>query len=342
MELASVRYPIIQAPMAGGVSNPTLASAVSNAGALGFLAGGYKSASQMREEILQMRKLTTQPFGVNVFVPGIDVVDTQAVANYAKLLKKTAQLLDVNVGEAKMDVDDEWEEKLEVLYEQRVPFVSFTFGCPSADVISRLRECGSCVMVTVTTPAEGILASDAGADVLVLQGIEAGGHRGSFLNSEEDDYSLATLLEVLQEEVRLPLVATGGIMHGLDISSLLEAGADAVQLGTAFLSCHESGANEVYKKALVDPQFDSTTVTRAFTGRRARGLTNAFILEHDSVAPAAYPHLHHMTKEIRKAAVDAKRPEFMSLWAGQRHELARDLPAARLVELLVKEAGFGW
>lgn len=337
-----LRFPIVQAPMAGGVSTPKLVAAVSQAGGLGFLAAGYKTADAMREEIRTVRTLTDEPFGVNLFVPSREDVDFEAVLQYRNRLEGEARRRGVELGEPVADEDD-WEAKLEVLLKEPVPVVSFTFGCPPPDVIDALKKRGSCVVVTVTTPQEAIAAHRAGADALCVQGVEAGGHRASFRNrlSAEEDYPLLVLLRLVRQEVPLPLLAAGGIMHGRHVAAVLAAGACAAQMGTAFLRCPESGAHPVHKAALVDPRFTSTALTRAFTGRRARGLVNRFMREHDAAAPAAYPHLHHLTQPLRRAAAQAGDPEDMALWAGQGFRLACEIPAAELVHQLMDEARQG-
>lgn len=336
--LNTISVPIIQAPMAGGVSTPALAAAVSNAGGLGFLAGGYKKAEEMREEIVAVRELTDKPFGVNVFVPSEEDVDENALLRYRQVLEKEAERFGVQLGEAKWD-DDDWEAKLAVLVEEKVPVVSFTFGCPSPDIIAKLKDNGSFVIVTVTSTEEALIAKQAGANALCVQGPEAGGHRASFRNNaaSHENASLLVLLQQIREAVDIPLIAAGGIMSGRDIAAVLAAGACAAQLGTAFLRCPESGANPLHKNALVDPNFQSTAVTRSFTGRFARGLVNRFLIEYDKLAPAAYPHIHHMTKQLRKAAAQANDPQVMSLWAGQGYRLAKDMPAGEIVRLLMEE-----
>lgn len=336
--LNTISVPIIQAPMAGGVSTPALAAAVSNAGGLGFLAGGYKKAEEMRKEIAAVRELTDKPFGVNVFVPSEEDVDENALLRYRQVLEKEAERFGVPLGEAKWD-DDDWEAKLAVLVEENVPVVSFTFGCPSPDIIAKLKDNGSFVIVTVTSTEEALIAKQTGANALCVQGPEAGGHRASFRNNaaSHENASLLVLLQQIREAVDIPLIAAGGIMRGSDIAAVLAAGACAAQLGTAFLRCPESGANPLHKNALVDPNFQSTAVTRAFTGRPARGLVNRFMLEYDKLAPAAYPHIHHMTKQLRKAAAQANDPQVMSLWAGQGYRLAKDMPAGEIVRLLMEE-----
>ncbi|MED4271654.1 nitronate monooxygenase, partial [Geobacillus stearothermophilus] len=233
---STLPIPIIQAPMAGGVSTPELAAAVSNAGGLGFLAGGYKTAEAMRKEIHELRTLTDRPFGVNVFVPGDKTVDEEAVERYRVALAAEAERLGASVGEPKWE-DDDWAAKLDVLLQERVPVVSFTFGCPDKEVIAALQKAGSFVMVTVTSREEACMAAEAGANALCVQGEEAGGHRASFGNDPKKDETLALfpLLAQVRTAVRIPLVAAGGIMDGRGIAAALKAGASAVQLGTAFL-----------------------------------------------------------------------------------------------------------
>lgn len=253
---STLPVPIIQAPMAGGVSTPELAAAVSNAGGLGFLAGGYQTAEMMRTEIHKLRTLTDRPFGVNVFVPGETTVDEETLSRYRAVLATEAERLGATVGEPKWD-DDDWEAKLDVLLKERVPVVSFTFGCPETAVITALQKAGAFVIVTVTSVEEAQIAAEAGANALCVQGAEAGGHRASFRNDPEKDevLTLFPLLADVHASVRLPLVAAGGIMDGYGIAAALQAGASAVQLGTAFLRCPESGAHPLHKQALVDPRF---------------------------------------------------------------------------------------
>ncbi|WP_396020849.1 nitronate monooxygenase [Bacillus sp. SD075] len=331
-----MKYPIIQAPMAGGASTPKLAASVSNAGGLGFLAAGYKTAEEMKDEIGQTRQLTERPFGVNVFVPSNEAVDEKILSAYREKIEKEAESVGTKIGKAVRD-DDDWENKLHVLKEARIAVVSFTFGCPTEEVIRELQDVGSLIAVTVTNLSEAKRAAGAGVDVLCVQGVEAGGHRASFENCTEDDYGLLVLIRIIKGELNLPIIAAGGLMHGKDIAAVLKAGATAAQLGTAFLRCPESGASPVHKAALGNPRFTQTAVTRAFSGRRARGLVNHFLTEYDSVAPVAYPYIHHMTKQMRKAAGQKNNPELMALWAGQGYKLSRELPATELVGLLVEE-----
>jgi nitronate monooxygenase len=336
--LESVAVPIVQAPMAGGVSTPELAAAVSEAGGLGFLAAGYLSVDRLREQIEEVRRLTEAPFGVNLFVPGEPAADPDAVTRYRDRLEAEAALYGATLGEPVAD-DDGWAEKLAVVRESRVPVVSFTFGCPSTATLSDLKRAASDVVVTVTSATEARLAVEAGADVLCVQGPEAGGHRGTFTNDHPaDDVSLLPLLRRVSAVVDVPLIATGGLSDGRDVAAVLSAGAHAAQLGTVFLPCPESGAHPLHKAALTDPSYPGTAVTRAFTGRPARGMVNRFMLDHSDAAPAAYPQVHHLTRGLRTAAAGAGDPAVMSLWAGQGHPFARAVPAGELLRSLAAEA----
>jgi len=324
--------PIVQAPMAGGGSTPELVAAVSNAGGLGFLAAGYLTASKVRDQIASTRELTDKPFGLNVFVPERSGVDAEAVARYAERLEAEAERYGVPLGDP-VGGDDDWDAKLDVLYEANVPVVSFTFGCPSREVIAQVKGHGSLVLVTVTSADEAREAVAAGADGLCVQGQEAGAHRGTFDNEGIDHTGLIPLLRKVSAAVDVPLVATGGLSSGADVAAVLAAGAVAAQLGTMFLPCRESGANPLHLAALAAGDVP-TTVTRAFTGRPARGLVNRFLTEHSDAAPAAYPQVHQLTRDLRRAGDQ----QAMSLWAGQSYEFARPVPAAELVRELAAGA----
>lgn len=332
-----LRHPIVLAPLAGGPATPALAAAVCEAGGLGFLAAGYLSADAMRADIGALRELTSAPFGVNLFVPGSPEVDERAVRSYVERLQADeAARFDTDVGEPHFD-DDDWEAKLAVLADERVPVVSFTFGCPPLDVISSLRAVGSEVWVTVTAPAEARIARDVGADALVLQGIEAGGHRASFADRDDaEGLSTLALLRLVATEIELPLVVAGGISDGAAVAAVLAAGAAAAQVGTAFLRAPEAGTNPAHRAALAAAT--PTALTRAFTGRLARGLVNRFLLEHSEAAPSAYPHIHHATAPLRAAARERGDPDGFNLWAGQTHHLAKEVPAAEIVRTLASEA----
>lgn len=334
------RYPIVQAPMAGGASCPQLAAAVGEAGGLGFLAAGYKTAGGMYQEIKQIRGLTDRPFGVNLFMPQPATADPSAVEVYSQQLAGEVSWYETPLGDPESGGDDGYEAKLAILRDDPVPVVSFTFGCPEPEVLASFARAGTATVVTVTTPDEALAAERAGADALCVQGVEAGGHQGTHRDDPATDgagIGLLTLITLIREAVRLPVIATGGLMRGDQIAAVLAAGASAAQLGTAFLVCPESGAHTLHKQAMTDPLFVRTELTRAFSGRPARGLVNRFMREHGPYAPAAYPQVHHLTSGLRKAAAKVGDAQGMSLWAGQGHRLARELPAGELVEALAAE-----
>jgi nitronate monooxygenase len=333
--LEQLRVPIVQAPLAGGPSTPELAAAVSNAGALGFVAAGYKTPEAMSEDVAATRALTGEPFGVNVFAVTPTEAPAPVLDEYAERVRKSTSGTGTEPGQPRSD-DDRFEEKCERLLADAVPLVSFTFGCPSRELVDRLHEGGTEVWVTVTDVEEARAASEAGADAVVAQGIEAGGHRASFDDSEGGDYGLLALIELLTAAVEVPLIASGGIASGRGVAAVLCAGARAAQLGSAFMRCPEAGTADVHRDALARP--GRTAVTRAFTGRSARGIVNRFLAEHTDDAPAAYPAVHHMTAPIRAEARKTGDAELLNLWAGQAHELAEDIPAADLVRKLDAEA----
>ena len=330
---AAIRHPIVQAPMAGGPSTPALAAAVSDAGGLGFLAAGYKTADVVERELAELRSLLpgSSPYGVNLFAPpghGAGVPDVPA---YAARLGAEVDRRGVGLGVARWD-DDAYEAKLDLLCETPVPVVSTTFGCPSADDVDRLHDAGSAVWVTVTTVAEARTSHHVGADALVLQGVEAGGHRGSFDDGAPGDLGLLTLLQLVDAALdgALPLVASGGLSSGRGIAAVLVAGAAAAQLGTAFMLCPEAGTSEAHR-AMIRRGDAPTALTRAFTGRTARGISNQFLRDHTSHAPSAYPEVHHLTAPLRAAARAEGDADGFHLWAGQAYPLAPSAPAAQVV-----------
>ena len=349
-----LEHPIVQAPLGGGASTPELAAAVCEAGGLGFLAAGYKPAATVRDDVAALRARTGRPFGVNVFAPPQPVPDPAAVEAFAALIGPAA-------GAPRHD-DDGWEEKLALVIELRVPVVSFSFGCPTRSEVRRLHEAGVAVWPTVTTPGEAVTARGAGADALVVQGAEAGGHRATFDDTAPVELGLLVALQLIAaglaargdvtatglggDDLRgaddrggpsaLPLIATGGIATGRGVAAVLAAGATAAQLGTAFMRCPEAGTAAVHREALTTQS--PTALTRAFTGRTARGIVNGFMRAHGDDAPVGYPDVHHITAPLRAAARDRGDPDELHLWAGQAHALAQELPAAELVRRFAADA----
>jgi nitronate monooxygenase len=329
-----LRRPLVVAPMAGGPSTSDLVIAAAGAGALGFLAAGYKTPAAMAAEIAAVRAGAAEPFGVNVFVPSAPSAEAGAIAGYLGSLRASGEAVGAPLGAATWD-DDAFEEKLAVLLADPPPVVSFTFGCPPPGMIAALRQAGAVVAVTVTSPGEAAAAAAAGADALCVQGYEAGAHRGGFGGdgTAGRDYGLLSLIGEIAAATPLPQIAAGGIMGPRQVDAVLAAGAAAAQCGTAFLRCPESGAHPVYKAALADPRYTTTALTRAFSGRWARGLVNQFIQRHTD-APAAYPEINNATRPLRAAAAARGDPERMSLWAGQGFRAATDGPAGEIIERL--------
>jgi nitronate monooxygenase len=323
-----LEIPIVGAPMGGGPSTPALAAAVSEAGGLGFLAAGYKSSAEVEREMAEVRAATARPFGVNVFVPAEPDVDEEAIAAYAATLTDEAERYGAEVGEPRWD-DDAWEAKLELLARERPGVVSFTFGCPDREVVAALHAADVSVWCTVTTAGEAGLAAAAGADALVVQGAEAGAHQGSFDDTDDPPIALLELLQLVRGATDLPLVAAGGVADGAGLAAALAAGASAAQIGTALLLTGEAGTSAPHRAALTGDA--PTVLTRAFTGRRARGIANRFIREHEPLAPRGYPQIHHLTAPIRAAARAAGDPDGINLWAGESYRRAEALPAAELV-----------
>ena len=248
--LEGLRHPIVLAPLAGGVTTPELVAAVGEAGGVGFIGAGYRTAADTAAQIDAVRALTAAPFGVNVFVPRRDPVNPAALAAYLASLAPEAERLGVAVGEPR-DEDDAWEAKISLLTEHPVPVVSFTFACPPAAVVAALRAAGSEVWVTVTSAAEARAAREAGAQALVCQGAEAGGHRGSWDDRDDaESLGLLALLRLVAAEVDLPLVAAGGIADGAAVAAVVAAGARAAQIGTAFLRAEEAGTTPAHRSAL--------------------------------------------------------------------------------------------
>jgi nitronate monooxygenase len=333
-------HPIVQAPMGGGPSTPALAAAVSGAGGLGFLAAGYKSIEAVHADVDELRSLVPAgvPFGINLFAPPGHGAGAAQVAAYSDTLRAEAERSGTVLGEPHWD-DDRYGEKLDLVCAERIPVVSFTFGCPSARDVRRLHDAGAAVWVTVTTADEARAAHATGVDGLIAQGVEAGGHRGAFDDARPGDLGLLALLQLVRGAVgdATPRIATGGIATGRGVAAVLVAGAAAAQLGTAFMLCPEAATAPAHRSAIQDSHAD-TALTRAFTGRTARGIINRFLCEHSQTAPSAYPEVHHLTAPLRVAARQRGDAESFHLWAGQTYPLAEAMPAAELVVQLANEA----
>jgi len=314
---------VVLAPLAGGPSTPELAAAVANAGGLGFVAGGYLEPGAFAERLRRARELTDGVLGANLFVLVEPRLDHAALAAYAAQLEREG----FELGEPRFD-DDAFAEKAEVALASDVEVISTTFGPPPRELVLDAHSAGKAVYATVSTVVDATDALDRRVDALVLQGVEAGGHRGAYDDADTSDLPLLELVRQVRALTDVPLIGAGGIGDHTDAAAALEAGADAVQAGTAFLLCPEAGTSDAHREAV--RRGGDTALTRAFTGRRARGIVNAFMREHPD-APSAYPYVHHLTAPMRAAARSAGDTERINLWAGTSLAKARAVPAAEVV-----------
>lgn len=333
-----IELPVIQGPMAGA-DTPALAAAVSQAGGLGMLGCGMRSPAAMAAAAAEVRRQTGRPFGMNLFVQDTPAPDDAAVR---AALQRLAPLY-AELGLAP-EVPAQWCEdfaaQFDALVEARPAVASFTFGILAADQVARLRAAGIFVIGTATTVAEARAWADVGADAVCASGMEAGGHRGTFLGSfEASMIGTLALVPRCVDALAIPVIAAGGIMDGRGIAAAQALGAQAAQLGTAFLVCPESGIAPAYRDALGRAQGSDTRTTRVFSGRPARGIANAMMerLAGDEAAVPAYPVQNALTGALRRAAAAQGQAGYLSLWAGQGVEAARPLPAAQLVQRLEQE-----
>lgn len=343
LDALGVEVPIVQAPMAG-VSTPALAAAVSNAGGLGSIGVGATDAAGARAAIADLRSRTDRAFNVNVFVHGPAKADPAREAAWLDWLSPLFAEFGAEPPKAlrtiyKSFADD--EEMLATLIETKPPVVSFHFGVPTLDVIRGLKRVGATLLATATSLEEARKIEAAGIDAIVAQGIEAGGHRGVFDPSAPDDgLGTIALTRLLVQNIKLPIIAAGGIMDGAGIAAVLDLGASAAQLGTAFIACPESAADEAYRAALTGPGAYHTRLTSLISGRPARALANRFTELHKGVAallPPDYPIAYDAGKALHSAAKGKGEHGFGAQWAGQGAPLARAMPAAELVATFVRE-----
>ncbi|HKV18390.1 MAG TPA: nitronate monooxygenase [Mycobacterium sp.] len=334
-DIRGLAVPVIVAPMAGGPSTAQLAAAGTDAGGLGFLAAGYLSADALAERFTAARGLTTGPLGVNLFVSQPSAATPEAVNAYAEALANDAQRYGAQLGDPRF-TDDDWAAKVDLLLDVRPEVASFTFGLPNVDECRRLRQAGIVTVGTVTSLAEAQAAVDCGVDAIAVQGPAAGGHRGTFDPvAEPNPQPLDELLAAVVGRVDVPVIAAGGLMSAEDVGAVLEAGAAAAQLGTAFLLADEAGSSPVHRKALQDPRFTETAVTKSFSGRYARGLRNRFIDDHEPQAPFGYPEIHYLTGPLRAASVRAGDPQATNVWAGTGFTSIRTGSVADIMGALV-------
>ncbi|WP_144111192.1 NAD(P)H-dependent flavin oxidoreductase [Paraburkholderia sp. BCC1886] len=344
-ERFGMRVPVVQAPMAGGPTTPAMVAAVSNAGGLGFLAAAALSPEKIAGEVAAIRVLTDRPFGVNLFVLDDLTPDDASVRRALEAIDPLRAEFDLPPGRPLERYAPDFRAQLQTLIDLRVPLASFTFGLLSADDVTRLHANGLYVIGTATHVAEGLAWREAGADAIVAQGAEAGAHRGTFIGAFEDALvGTLALVPQLVDATGLPVLAAGGIMDGRGIVAALALGAQAAAMGTAFLGCAESAIPQVWKDRLRSASDTSTAVTRAITGRHARGIRNPLMQRlseaTDKIAP--YPVQNALTQELRQSAARAQNSDYLSLWAGQGAALGQRREAGLSATELMKRLEQEW
>lgn len=341
IDTLQIKYPIIQAGMAGAITTPELVAAVSNSGGLGMLGAGYMSPEQIREAIYTIRELTDKPFGVNLLLTKEIQIEEEKINLAKRLLSGVNREFGIE-EEEQVKLPKSYKEQLQVLVEEKVPVVSFAFQTLEKEEINDLKRSGIKVIGTATHVAEAKVLAELGVDIIVGQGSEAGGHRGTFIGKEQDAMigTFALIPQLVAAVPHIPIVAAGGVMNGQGLVAAFTLGAEAVQMGSAFLTSEESITHDVYKKAVLRSTDTSTTVTRAFSGKYARGIRNEFIEKHEGKEEdlPMYPVQNVLTSKIRQQAAKQNNGEYMSLWAGQASSLARIESAQHVVERVMKEA----
>jgi nitronate monooxygenase len=335
-----ITHPIIQAPMAGGPSTPELVAAVSNAGGLGSLGSAYSTPEQITADVKRVRALTDKPFNVNLFAGGYAPESQVDAVSMLALLAEIHEALHLPPPALPAWPKNPCKEQLQAVLEARPAVFSFTLGIPEHHAIARLKAAGIAIFGTATTVQEGKMLQASGVTAIVAQGAEAGSHRGTFAGPFES--AMVPTLELvrsLRAAVSTPIIACGGMMDGRDIAQAFARGASAAQLGTAFLTCPEAGTPEAYRRAILAARADTTVITRAFSGRPARGLLNTFVskLEGREKIILPFPLQNALTRPMRTAAAKLGESGYLSLFVGQGVTRARAMPAAELIQRLVAE-----
>ncbi|MEY9976176.1 NAD(P)H-dependent flavin oxidoreductase [Lysinibacillus sp. RC79] len=313
-------YPIIQAPMAG-VTTPKFVAACTEEGILGSIGAGYLDGEQTKSFIQDVKKLTKKPFAVNLFVQEEPRIDIDVLQKARMALQPFYDELGLSPVQS-VTSKEVFEEQVQAVLDEDVAICSFTFGIPSADVIHRLKDNNVYVIGTATTLEEAKRVEQAGMQAVVLQGGEAGGHRGSFT----EPMQLIDLHDLLQQvvgQISIPIIAAGGIVTKEDVNKALAIGAQAVQIGTALLVADECEISSLYKNAVLQSKEQQTTITRAFSGKPARGLVNGFTERMKDAIVAPYPLQNDLTTTIRKESAKQGKAEYLSMWMGENSYLVK-------------------
>ncbi len=340
----NLRYPIVQGPFGGGLSSVDLLVAVSEAGGLGSFGVHHLAPQQIRDLDASIRARTRQPYALNLWVsnsdPGGDALSAQHFEAGIARFRPYYDELGIAPPPAPHRYGESFDEQIEALLDARPPVFSFVFGIPSADILEQCRRRGIVTIGTVTTIDEAVAMDDAGVDAIVATGFEAGGHRVSFLRSAEDSLTgTFALIPQIVDRVRVPVIAAGGIADGRGIAAAMMLGAQGVQIGTAFLACEESNASAIHRAALFSDQAKYTALTRAFSGRLARGIRNRYLedMATRSAELLPYPIQSWFTGSFKPAAIAQGRSDLISLWAGQAAPLLKHHRAAELFDGLLRE-----
>lgn len=334
-----VEHPIIQAPMGGGITTPELVAASSNAGGLGSLGASYLTPEELVRQARAVQALTQRPFAINLFSP-VGVLPKIEPAPMLEILGRYHAQLGLPAPQAPATALPDFSKQVEAVLSCAPAVFSFTFGIPPAEVLEAFRSRGILLAGTATTVEEARRLEAAGVDVIVAQGAEAGGHRGTFAGPFEGGLvGTMALVPQVVDAVKLPVVASGGIMDGRGIAAARMLGASGVQLGTAFMTCREAGTAPAHKAALRSSRDDASRITRAFTGRPGRMIANEFIKALEgSEAVLPFPAQHYATIALRGAAARQGDTRLMALWSGQGAPLSRALSAAELMQALIAES----
>jgi nitronate monooxygenase len=336
-----IQYPIIQGPL-GGLPSQRLTAAVSNFGGLGSFGALGLTPSGIQEVIAEIRSLTNKPFAMNLWVSmedeGAATSDAEAFERALSHLASHLEALGASKPQFSPYKPVRFEDQVRVLLDAKVPAFSFIYGIPPKEIFEECHRQGVVTIGTATTRDEAIALEQAGVDVVVASGFEAGGHRGSFLRSSEDSLTgTISLVPQIVDAVGIPVVAAGGIADARGIVAALALGAEGVQMGTVFLACEESGASALHREAILSGKANRTSLTRGFTGRLARGIHNQLLEEMNrpGVAVLPYPLQRALMRNLAVPAQQAGCSELLALWAGQSAGLAQCPEVTTLLQLLV-------
>lgn len=332
MAKLSIDKPIVQAPMAG-ITTPEFVAACCETGVLGSIGAGYLNGAETKQFIQGVKALTAKPFSVNLFVPELPKTNPQLLQDALEALQPICDELNINIPAA-IPTSDVFREQVQAILEEDVMIVSFTFGLPDNETLSTLKQKGVYLIGTATSVEEAIAVEYAGLDAVVVQGKEAGGHRGSFIEPMEL-HSTADLLKAAKENISIPVIAAGGIMTKSQVTDMLAIGASYVQIGTALLTTTECAAPKLHKEEILTSGQHVTTLTKGFTGKYARGLKNKFTEQLKEATTAPYPVQHYLTQPIRKESARQNNREYMSLWMGENSYLAKEASVKDIIETLL-------